>query len=97
MNTNHDLFEHDLRALQRRELPVEWKAEVLRAAAPRLPRAPRWLVAGWSVAWAAILTMYLTTPTEPDPQPQAAQPALGSASNLWAGRTATIESLLATN
>lgn len=102
MSPNHDPFEDDLRALQRRGLPANWRSEILddaapRPAAPRLPRAPRWLVAGWSVAWAAILAMWLTTPAEPSPQPQTAQPAVGAPSILWAGRTATIESLLATN
>lgn len=99
MSTNHESFENELSALRRRELPAEWKAEMLgpAAPAPTLPRAPRWLVAGWSVAWAAILLMYFTTPAEPAPLPQAGQPALGAASTLWAGRTATIESLLATN
>lgn len=101
MSTNHDPFENDLGSLERRALPAAWRNEMLAAAAtasaPRRMRTPRWLVAGWGVAWAAILGMWLTTPAEPSPQPQAAQPAPGAPSILWAGRTATIESLLATN
>lgn len=97
MNTNHDAFEKDLRALRRRELPDDWRAEMLHAAAaktPRVARTPRWLVAGWSAAWAAILAMYFTTPAEPVISrtvhaPSSAPPL------LWQQRAAAIEALLA--
>lgn len=95
MNTNHDSFENDLRALQRRELPVGWRNEILHATITKpVPRAPRWLVMGWSLAWAAILLMYFTTPSEPvSPTPMMqASPGL-----LWEQRAALIEKLLAAN
>lgn len=96
MNTNHHTFEDDLRALQRRELPDHWRDAMLQAAltAPRIARTPRWLVAGWSLAWAAILMMYFTTPAGPEPQTTTthAAPAL-----LWADRAALIQDLLAAN
>ncbi|MDZ4402414.1 hypothetical protein [Prosthecobacter sp.] len=93
MNTNPDALENDLRALQRRELPPEWHREILRIT-KLPPRTPRWLVAGWSMAWAAILLMYFTTPAEPDMQPSSAHatPAM-----LWQERAALIEDLLAVN
>ncbi|HBJ82733.1 MAG TPA: hypothetical protein DDZ88_02435 [Verrucomicrobiales bacterium] len=93
MNTNFDAFENDLRALRRRELPPEWRADILRAA-QSASRTPRWLVAGWSIAWAAIWVMYLTTPAEPDTPPSTAHetPTL-----RWEERAALIENLLAAN
>ena len=96
MNTNHDAFENDLRALQRRELPTTWRDEILSAAKTIKPasRTPRWLVAAWSAAWAAILIMYFTTPAEPDTQPHAvhAAPVL-----RLDERAALIDALLASN
>jgi len=98
MNPNPDPFENDLRALQRRTLPAEWRDEMLQAAAqpPRVARAPRWLVAGWSLAWAAILVMYFTTPAEPS-APQAAGVSETAPPLLWQQRAAAIEALLAVN
>ncbi len=95
MNTNPDAFENDLRALKRRALPEEWRSEMLQRSKPVI-RTPRWLVAGWSVAWAAIMVMYFTTPPEPD------TPSSDSWSNtaptmLWQQRAASIEALLAAN
>ena len=96
MNTNHDAFENDLRALQRRELPVAWRDEILsdaktiKSAAP----TPRWLVVGWSVAWAAILMMYFTMPAEPDTQPRSAHHAPVMPLEQ---RAALIDALLASN
>ncbi|WP_395740016.1 hypothetical protein [Prosthecobacter sp.] len=115
MNTNPDAFENDLRALRRRALPDEWRSEMLQAAAaagappvmpkthaaPAAARAPRWLVAGWSLAWAATVVMYFTTPPEPAaPLPSysaempdsTAPPAL-----LWDQRAAAIAALVASN
>lgn len=96
MNMNHDPFEDDLRALKRRDLPDHWRDELLHAAMtpPHVTRTPRWLLAGWSLAWAAIVMMYVTTPTEPAPQTTAAHatPAL-----LWADREALIRDLLTAN
>ncbi|MGV3662472.1 MAG: hypothetical protein ACO1TE_19970 [Prosthecobacter sp.] len=101
MSTNHDPFENELGALQRRGLPEEWKAEILGApatkASPRPPRAPRWLVAGWGVAWAAILLMWLTTPAEPAAAPPSAQALHGMSSLPWELNRAAIEDLLAAN
>lgn len=98
MNTTPDLFENDLRALQRRTLPESWREEMLQAAAktPRATRTPRWLVAGWSVAWAATVALYLTTPPEPA-APPAASMSETSPPLLWQQRAATIEALLAAN
>lgn len=98
MNTNHDAFEKDLRALRRRELPTGWRDEMLQAAAKtsRVTRTPRWLVAGWSLAWAAILAMYVTTPDEPA-APQAGYVIDTAPPMLWQQRAAAIEALLAAN
>ncbi len=99
MNTNHDPFEDDLRALQCRKLPDSWRDEMLQAAAAQTPRAartPRWLVVGWSVAWAAILMMYFTTPAEPS-APQAAGISDTAPPVLWQQRAAAIKALLAVN
>ncbi len=98
MNPNPDPFENALSALQRRTLPAEWRDAMLQAAAqpPRVARAPRWLVAGWSLAWAAILVMYFTTPAEPSP-PQAAGMSEAAPPMLWQQRAAAIEALLAAN
>lgn len=96
MNTNHDAFENDLRALQRRELPAAWHDEILSAAKTSRPtlRAPRLLVAGWSAAWATILVMYLTTPAEPEMPSQSTQRAPVMPLQQ---RAALIDSLLASN
>ena len=98
MNSTPDPFEDDLRALQRRPLPPEWRAEMLQAAAqtPHVARTPRWLLAGWGMAWAATLVMYFTTPAEPS-APQAAGMSHTSPPLLWQQRAAVIEALLAAN
>lgn len=98
MSTNHDPFENELRALQRHSLPDTWRDEMLRAAAstPRMPRTPRWLVAGWGLAWAATLVMYFTTPAEPS-APQAAGMSETAPPLLWQQRAAAIAALLASN
>jgi|UniRef100_UPI003784636D hypothetical protein len=89
MNTNFDTFENDLQALRRSELPAAWRDAMFPAT-----RTPRWLLAGWSAAWAAILVMYFTTPAEPDAPPSTAHetPTL-----RWEERAALIENLLAAN
>lgn len=96
MSTNHDPFENQLSTLRQRGLPAEWRSQMLGAAmaAPRPTRAPRWLVAGWGAAWAAIVMLYLTTPPEPASAPASAQsiPPL-----QWELRLAAIEDLLAAN
>lgn len=93
MNMTHDPFEEDLRALKRRDLPAGWRDEMLHVVKPA-PRTPRWLVAGWGLAWAAIMAMYFTTPAEPEPHTSTmhAAPALP-----WAERDALIRDLLAVN
>ena len=93
MNTNFDAFENDLQALRRRELPAAWRGELL-PALKSAPRTPRWLLAGWSAAWAAILMMYFTTAPEPDAPPSTAHetPTL-----RWEERAALIANLLAAN
>jgi hypothetical protein len=98
MNPTPDPFEDDLRALQRRPLPPEWCAEMLQAAAqtPHVARTPRWLLAGWGLAWAATLVLYFTTPAEPS-APQAAGMSHTSTPLLWQQRAAVIEALLAAN
>ena len=93
MNTNFDAFENDLQALRRSELPAAWRDVLLPALKPA-KRTPRWLVAGWSVAWVAILVMYLTTPAEPDAPPSTAHAA---PTLRWEARAALIENLLAAN
>jgi len=98
MKPNPDPFETALSALQRRTPPPEWRAEMLRAAAqtPRVARTPRWLLAGWSLAWAATLAMYFTTPAEPS-APQAAGMSEAAPPVLWQQHAAAIEALLAAN
>lgn len=96
MNTNHDAFENDLQALSRRHLPAAWRDEILNAVEASRPtlRTPRWLVVGWSMAWAVILMMYFTTPAEPYTPPHSAHSVpvmpLGQ-------RAALIDALLASN
>lgn len=101
MNPDPDPFESTLRALQRRPLPADWRQEILQAAsiahAPSQPsRTPRWLLAGWGLAWAATLVLYLGTPVEPPPVSSA---ALGTTppARLLQQHSAEIEALLATN
>lgn len=98
MNTSPDPFENDLCALQRRELPDAWREVILHAAAqqPPVARPPRWLLAGWGAAWAAIFVMYFTTPAEPS-APQAAGTGEPAPPILWQQRAAAIEALLAAN
>ena len=98
MNSNPDPFENALSALQRRPLPAAWRDEMLQAAAekPQVARTPRWLVAGWSLAWAATLVLYFTTPAEPAAA-QAANMSQAAAPMLWQQRAAAIEALLAAN
>jgi len=98
MNPNPDPFETALSALQRREIPTGWRDEMLQAAAqtPRVARTPRWLVAGWGLAWAATLVLYFTTPAEPA-APQTAPMGQTAAPLLWQQRAAAIEALLAAN
>jgi hypothetical protein len=93
MNTNFDALENDLRALNRRALPEEWRNEMLQRSKPTM-RTPRWLVAGWSVAWVVITVMYFTTPADPDTQPRKVQaaPVL-----RFDERSALIDALLASN
>jgi hypothetical protein len=93
MNMNFDAFENDLRALRRSELPAAWRDSLIPAFKPAT-RTPRWLVAGWSAAWAAILAMCLTTPAEPDAPPSTAHE---TPSLRWEERAALIENLLAAN
>ncbi|MDH4455292.1 MAG: hypothetical protein QE570_19160 [Verrucomicrobiota bacterium] len=95
MNTNFDAFENDLRALNRRALPEEWRNEILQRSKPAT-RTPLWLVAGWSVAWAAIMVMYFTTPAEPD-TPSSDSWSKTAPTMLWQQRAASIEALLAAN
>lgn len=96
MNTNPDAFENDLCALKRCALPEDWRDVILSAARDIKPerRTPRWLIVGWSAAWAAILMMYFTTPAEPDTQPRTvhAEPFL-----RFDERAALIDALLASN
>lgn len=98
MSTSPDPFENDLSALQRRPLPPDWRAEMLQAAAqaPRAARTPRWLLAGWGLAWAATLVLYFTTPAEPS-SPPAAGLSRTSSPVLWQQRAAVIEAFLAAN
>ena len=98
MNSNPDPFENDLRALVRRELPSGWRDEMLQAAAqtPRVAGTPRWLLAGWSLAWAATLMMYFTTPAEPF-APKTSSMSEATPPLLWQQRAAVIEALLAAN
>lgn len=101
MNPEPDPFESTLRALQRRPLPVEWRQEMLQAAtvvpAGLPPRTPRWLLAGWGLAWAATLALYLGTPAEPPPAPTAALGVTTPPAQLWQQHRADIEALLAVN
>lgn len=63
-----DPFEQKLASLKPRELPPEWRAEILGRAAAAAPlrvkakRPPRWLVAGWGLAWAAVVVLHWMTP-----------------------------------
>jgi hypothetical protein len=70
MNTpdpDHD-FEQWLRRATPRPPPAQWKAEILSEAHARsvtkqpAPIAPRWLLTGWGLAWAATLVLWIGTP-----------------------------------
>lgn len=74
-----DPLEQKLAALPPRELPPEWRAEILARAqaAPRSQskRPPKWLVVGWGLAWAAVIALHFMTPREaPSTSPMAAAP-----------------------
>ncbi len=95
---NEDDFENRLQALRPHALPEAWRAEILgrsRASARRSSlRPPRWLVAGWGLAWAAVIVLHLMTPGDP------AGPATGSASAIGPAlreRSQTMSALLAFN
>ena len=92
----NDDFENRLQSLRPRALPEAWRTEILAQAAGRRSRTrpPRWLVGGWSVAWAAIIMLYLTTPTGPAPQMMAREPAPMPILNE---RTRALDALLASN
>ena len=73
---NDDEFEKRLHALtgglQRPDPTPAWKADILaraRREADAIPfprtRPPRWLMLGWAAAWAVILVMNLTAPSNP--------------------------------
>ncbi|MBE2284203.1 MAG: hypothetical protein IAE77_12170 [Prosthecobacter sp.] len=96
MNMNHDAFENDLHALCRRELPAAWRAEILGAVKTirPAPRTPRWLVAGWSTAWAAIVLMYFTMPVDSETSSPSAHRAPVMPLDQ---RAALIDALLASN
>jgi hypothetical protein len=74
MNSD-DPFEQKLATLKPRELPPEWRAEILGRAVAMVParvktkRPPKWLVAGWGLGWAAVITLHFLTP-EPEPASQ---------------------------
>lgn len=102
MNPEPAPFENTLRALQRRPLPAEWRQEILQAASlapvPSQPaRTPRWLLAGWGLAWAATLVLYLGTPAEPPPAAPAAFGTSTPPARLLQQHSAEIEALLAAN
>ena len=98
MNPHPDSFENALSALQRRPLAAAWRDEMLKTAAQksRVVRTPRWLLVGWSLAWAATLVLYFTTPAEPAATP-AANMSQAATPMLWQQRAAAIEALLAAN
>ena len=99
---SHDPFENELAALARRELPAEWRTQILTAASTsataHLARPPRWLMAGWVAAWAATLVLYFgTLPTPEPPSPSAERPpAPGMPALRWEQRLAQMQDLLAT-
>lgn len=103
MNTLHDPFENDLRALQPRGLPAEWRQEILSAAAApatapaAAPRTPRWLLTGWGLAWAATLVLHFTTPAGSETPASPAALAPSAPALQWERRLAVMEDMLATN
>ncbi len=102
MNENPD-FETRLQGLRPKALPEAWRAEILeraRSAASARPRRarllpPRWLMAGWSLAWAATLVLHLASPDE-TPAPRAA-PSTAALAPALNERTTALQSLLASN
>ena len=99
---DHD-FETRLQSLRPCSLPEGWRAEILeraRTAAAQKPRRPaflppRWLMAGWGLAWAATFVLHLATPQEvPAARAVAAQAGMVPALN---SRAAVLQSLLASN
>jgi hypothetical protein len=63
-----DPFEQKLASLRPRDLPQEWRGEILARAAKapraRLTRPPKWLLTGWGVAWAAVIALHFMTPND---------------------------------
>ncbi len=76
---NDDEFEKKLHALtgalHRPDPTPAWKADILaraRREAEAIPFTrtlpPRWLMLGWAAAWAAVLVMDFTAPSNPTPE-----------------------------
>ena len=71
MKTPSDSFENDLQQLDLRELPSQWKGEILakaHGASRRLFAPPRPLVLALAASWMVILTLALLTPSTPEVQ-----------------------------
>lgn len=67
------------------------------ACKPARRGAPRWLVVGWGMAWAASLALYLTTPATPEGAATTAVRASETPPLQWKDRLAAIQDLLAAN
>lgn len=93
-----DDLEQRLQSLRRRPLPAEWKADILRAAAPPVPilRPPRWLAWGMAAAWCLVGLLHLLTPTLPS-TPVVVMPTPRMNSNAWEQQQQLLASLILGN
>jgi hypothetical protein len=95
----NDELESQLSALKVRPLPPEWRAQILgHLSPPRVPETrrtpPRWLMAGWGLAWAAVIALHFSTPAAPRSN-ERTPPAISV--NALQQRTELMQSLLAFN
>jgi hypothetical protein len=95
----NDELESQLSALKVRPLPPEWRAQILgHLPQPRVPETrrapPRWLMAGWGLAWAAVIALHFSTPAAPRSN-ERTPPAISV--NALQQRAELMQSLLAFN
>ena len=94
----NDDLEQRLQSLSRRSLPAQWKADILRAAAPSAPslRPPRWLAWGMAAAWCLVGALHLLTPSLPS-TPAVVTPATPMNPNVWVQQQQLLASLILDN
>ena len=94
---NDDPFEDRLKALHRRDLAAEWKADILAvpSAKPVSFGPPRWLAWSLGAAWMLVLTLHLLTPS--DAVQSGSETPLSASYSTVQERQALLSNLLAIN